>query len=60
MKWSIIFIKNLLVVLSAIMSLVNLFKKKPTPIEIKKEQEELKDDIKTGDLDELNEKAGWK
>lgn len=47
-------------ILSAISAIWRLFKKPVTPIEVKKEENKIKEDVKNGDIDKLNEQLGWK
>lgn len=53
-------LKNLLIILSAFKSLWTLFRKPVTPEEVKKEEIRVKDEVKKGDIDKLNEELGWK
>jgi hypothetical protein len=48
------------VLMSVLSMLISLFKKKAKPDEVKKEEIKVKEEVKKGDVDKLNEELGWK
>lgn len=53
-------LKILGLIASAIKAIFSMLKKKKAPEEVQKEEAAIKEDVKKGDVDKLNEDLGWK